>query len=199
MLVDKRDDEDLIRAYQDGDLSALEILLKRYETPLRNYIAIKCFVKDPHFIADILQEVLTIVFREISTGKFRPQRPGSFRSWVYQVAKHQYLNAMNKLRPQAKAISTYYPEEFPGDLDEVRPEPNIDPLVFNQQCEQINQALDKLEPLERKLYSLKNLGTPYKQIKADPDFSRFTLLQLRHKFSEIIEKLRRLTKSTDSA
>lgn len=192
----KRSDEDLAKACQKGDVSALEILFDRYKAPLRNYIRSRCRPKDASFIDTILEEVYVFIFKALRKDEFTRTHPGSFKNWVYQVTRFKCFDAIKDWSRRAKPVSEYYPEEFPGDLDEVRTEPVTDPVVFDQQCRELDKALAVLRPQERRLIMMRRDGLSYKEIKAQPGFSRFSLGRLRQKCSEILEKLRKKIKES---
>lgn len=187
----KQTDEALVKACLQNDASALERLFDRYKVPLSNYIRSRCWVKDASFIDAILEEVYVFIFKAFREDEFTPTYQGSFKSWVYRITKYKCFNAVKDWSRRAKPVSEYYPEEFPDDLTEVRTEPATDPVVFDQQCRELDKALASLRPQERRLIMMRRDGLSYKEIKARPGFSRFSLGRLRQKCSQILEKLRK--------
>jgi len=193
MPNDKRTDEDLVEACRLGDLPAWELLLKRYEQPLRYFLLPFSWIKDASFIDDIIQLTFLTIFKGIKEGKFDPSK-GSFKRWAYGICQKICLAENRKYRRQPKPISERYPEEFPDDLVAHRPEPTPDPEVFDRQRTQLARALEMLTPPERRLFDLRRQGLSYQQIKQLPDFQKFSLGRLRLKYYEIMEKLRTIIK-----
>lgn len=189
---DQIGDEALVKAHQCGDDSALTNLIKRYEAPLRRYVAFRSWVKEPSFIDDILQTICLIILNSLRKEEFTPKGVGSFKAWAYRICDNICLDENQKVRRRESLLSQRYPDEFPGELDEVKPEPATDPLVFEEQRTQLHRALDKLKQQERRLFELRRQGLSYKQIKETPDFRRFSLGRLRLKYYEIMEKLKKL-------
>jgi len=192
MPDDKRGDEDLVKAYQRGDDSALTNLIKRYEAPLRRYVLFRSWIKEPSFIDDILQTIFLIIFNGLRKEGFTPKGTGSFKAWAYGICNNICLDENQKVRRRESPLSQRYPDESPDELLEVKPEPATDPLVFEEQRTQLGRALDKLKPPERRLFELRRQGLSYKQIKEIPDFQRFSLGRLRLKYYEIMEKVKKL-------
>lgn len=81
-------DEDLMLAYQNGNVQAFQILLMRHQKPL--YLYLLCFLKSPELAEEVLQEV------SLEVVKFRDQyRPNvKFTKWLYTLAKHCCLERL---------------------------------------------------------------------------------------------------------
>ena len=73
-------DEDLIRLVRQGETSAFEMLVKRYEMPLFNYIA--RMIGSRSEAEDLFQETFLRVYKHLD--RFRTT--GRFRPWVYRIA-----------------------------------------------------------------------------------------------------------------
>jgi RNA polymerase sigma-70 factor (ECF subfamily) len=88
-------DEQLVEAYLKGNREALNLLIKRYLTPIFNYAL--SFVKDAATAEDLTQEVFVKVWKKIK--KFDNQY--KFKNWLYAIAKNTSLDYLKK----NKAIS----------------------------------------------------------------------------------------------
>ena len=73
-------DRALVERCQRGDPQAFEVLIKRYQDKLYNYVY--RMVEDPDDAEDVTQEVLVRVYRSLS--QFRAQ--ASFQTWLYRIA-----------------------------------------------------------------------------------------------------------------
>ncbi len=79
-------DEDLMMKCRKGDTSAFELLVRRYQNPLINYI--HRFINDYHRAEDLSQETFLRVFK--SASRYKPT--ASFKSWLYTIATNLCRN-----------------------------------------------------------------------------------------------------------
>ena len=79
-------DEDLMMKCRKGDIGAFELLVRRYQNPLINYIHRS--IDDYHRSEDLSQETFLRVFK--SAGRYEPT--ASFRSWLYTIATNLCRN-----------------------------------------------------------------------------------------------------------
>jgi len=83
-------DEQLVALYSTGDKEALNLLIKRYLTPIFNYAL--SFVKDTAAAEDLTQEVFVKVWRKIK--KF--DKKYKFKNWLYTITKNTCLDYLKK-------------------------------------------------------------------------------------------------------
>lgn len=83
-------DEQLVATYLKGDEEALNILIKRYLTPIFNYAL--SLVKDRGTADDVTQEVFVKVWRKIKKFDNRYK----FKNWLYTIAKNTCLDYLKK-------------------------------------------------------------------------------------------------------
>ena len=79
-------DEDLMMKCRKGDIGAFELLVRRYQNPLINYIHRS--IDDYHRSEDLSQETFLRVFK--SASRYEPT--ASFRSWLYTIATNLCRN-----------------------------------------------------------------------------------------------------------
>lgn len=109
-------DEDaiLVESFLAGDTEAFEQLYARYYD--RIYAMARGVVGDADEAADAVQEVFTLLFRNI--GRF--DRRSRFSTWLFRVAVNriiQYARRNKKLqrnRPLHEAAGAFAPDEEPG-------------------------------------------------------------------------------------
>jgi len=87
-----RDDEDLVRAAQAGDLDAFNILVQRHERPVFN-VALR-LLRDVGLAEDATQDTFIRAWQNIRTFQ-----TGSVRSWLYKIATNR---AYDMLRASAR-------------------------------------------------------------------------------------------------
>ncbi len=83
-------DEQLIKNYLIGDNKALELLIKRYLTPIYNFVL--RYVKNTSEAEDVTQEVFVKVWKNLK--KFNDNY--KFKSWLYTIAKNTSLDYLKK-------------------------------------------------------------------------------------------------------
>jgi RNA polymerase sigma-70 factor (ECF subfamily) len=80
------EDDELLRALQEGTESAYEALIARFQTSVYNLVCrLLC---EPSDAADVVQEVFLKVFRSI--GNFRGQ--SSLKTWIYRISVNEAYN-----------------------------------------------------------------------------------------------------------
>ncbi len=132
-------DEKLIESYIKGESKALEILIKRYLTPVYNFIL--GYVKEVSAAEDVTQEVFVKVWKNLK--KFKPEY--KFKSWLYKIAKNTSLDYLKK----NKAVTFSELDNFNDDsyLRCLLDEKSISPLEIaslSDNAGQLNLALEKL-------------------------------------------------------
>jgi RNA polymerase sigma-70 factor, ECF subfamily len=85
-------DEALITLYREGRPDAFEVLVKRYEKRLFNYI--RRMVSSTADAEDLFQETFLRVYRHLD--RFRTS--GSFRAWAYRIATNVCKDHLRRRR-----------------------------------------------------------------------------------------------------
>jgi len=80
MTEERPSDEELIRQFQDGDVSAYEELVERYRRPLLNFIY--RILNDWTFAEDLLQET----YLRLYVNKDSYREIAKFSTWIYTIA-----------------------------------------------------------------------------------------------------------------
>ena len=81
-LLQERADEALMLAYQQGDPAAFDVLLKRHQRPVYNFLLRN--VGNPALAEDLLQEVFLRVIRSAASYK----KEAKFTTWIYTIARN---------------------------------------------------------------------------------------------------------------
>lgn len=104
-------DDDLMRAFQAGDVDAFEELVHRYRGPLTAFLA--GILKDSALAEDFAQEAFIRVWRE--APDYLPM--GRFRGWLYAIARNLCMNSLSSaqrhlgLTPDAPMVLWTWTEE----------------------------------------------------------------------------------------
>lgn len=185
-------DEDLVRAYQSGELKALNTLLELYDQPLRGFIRTISWVKGDSFIDDVIQEVRIIIFTKIKSGGFIPDSAGSFKKWAYKICQNITWKLNKDRARREKPISEYYPEEPTGMPDDLLPRMPTETKDYDGIKQRLNDALSELSLEEQKLMRLVAEKKSYKEIRPDPFFRKYSLDYLMLKVYNIRKKMLRI-------
>ncbi len=115
---------ELMRRYQDGDMSAFEELYAVLSAPLGRYL--RSLARDAALADDLLQETFLQLHRARKT--YMPPRP--LKPWAYAIARHVFLMARRSAGRRARHETTAVVElpdqpvtpevEALGDQDVVR-------------------------------------------------------------------------------
>jgi len=177
-------DESLIERYKDGDESAFNELIRRYQKSI--YFLSLRMVKDHEKADEITQRTFINVFRGI-TG-FR--KKSSFKTWIYQVTINL---CRNYLRNDKANISE--PIEMASNIPGKSPDPVK--AIFNQEIKNFLQtAIDNLSERQRTTLILKV-------------YHEFTFLEIaqslncsvgtaKANFHQAIKKLRNFVKNNEN-
>ncbi|RKU06966.1 RNA polymerase subunit sigma-24 [Candidatus Poribacteria bacterium] len=102
-------DEELMLECRKGDMSAFELLVRRYQDALVNYIYY--IINDYHRAEDLAQETFLRVFK--SASRYEPK--ASFKSWLYTIATNL---SRNEIRNRARR-NTYFLEDMVDEDEDV--------------------------------------------------------------------------------
>jgi RNA polymerase sigma-70 factor (ECF subfamily) len=107
-------DEELMCAYQKGDMLAMNEILRRYKNPLFRFAQRLCRNKEE--AEDIAQEV----FLRVHQNRLRYTPSGKFSTWIFKIAHNLFLESLRKrwwqvLWPR-KADNPDVPVEFASPI-----------------------------------------------------------------------------------
>lgn len=102
-------DEDLMMDCKKGDMSAFELIVRRYQDAIINYIHFT--ISDYHRAEDLAQETFLRVFKNVN--RYEPK--ASFKSWLYTIATNL---SRNEIRNRSRR-KTYYLEDLVDENEDV--------------------------------------------------------------------------------
>lgn len=144
-------DEELATKIKYGDENALDILIRRYHSPIHSYI-IRMGL-EYHLANDIVQEVFIKLIRGLEN--YDTNRP--FRPWLYTIASNTYKDYFKKAYVQ-KDIPSFEVEDNKEDAD--NPE---DIFMLHEKREHVAAALQCLSEIQREAIVLRY----YQDLKLD--------------------------------
>ena len=86
--LQKCTDEQLVSLYINGNNSAFNILLSRYESKVYSYFA--CVVKDPELAQDLFQDVFMRIISTLRSGKYTEQQ--KFAMWIMRISHNLVID-----------------------------------------------------------------------------------------------------------
>lgn len=154
-------DKELVRRVQQGDKSAYDILVIKYQHKIVQLV--NRFVKDPSEAQDVAQEAFIKAYRAL--GNFRGD--SAFYTWLYRIAIN---TAKNYLVSRSRRYSDY--EVDVQDAEQVENAPQLkgmetpDSILMNEQIiEAIKAAIEKLPDEMRTAIMLREFeGMSYEEI-----------------------------------
>lgn len=152
-----RPDEELLRQFIEGDAAAFEVILRRYERPLFNFILRS--VRDPQGAAELLQEVFLKVIENSSNF----QGTSKFSTWLYALARNLCIDNSRKMvfRRHASLDTPARSEDAEGAtwLDRIEGrERGADREVIGQDLQvRIAAAIDELPEEQREVFLMREL------------------------------------------
>jgi RNA polymerase sigma-70 factor (ECF subfamily) len=145
-----RSDVQLMLDVKAGDEQSFALLLRRYRTPLVNFLY--RMVRGREQAEDLAQEVFLRVYR--ARKDYVPS--AKFTTWLFRIATNLALNSMRDNRYQRMEISIDAPvttDAEDGDertLDVAEQNPNIEQhLIEEARRKMIRHAIDKLPEKQR--------------------------------------------------
>jgi RNA polymerase sigma-70 factor (ECF subfamily) len=152
-------DEQLIAKFQQGDLQAFDILVRRYKDQLLNFVF--RFVGNRNDAEDIVQETFLRVYK----NKHYYREIAKFSTWVYTIAGNLAKTELRRRkRRKLFSISNFVNEERDYDIPDLErnPEQQVDSTMKDAI---IQKAIEKLPPKFKEVILLRDVqGFSYEEI-----------------------------------
>ena len=149
----ERSDGLLAQIVLDGDQSAFELLVRRYHTPLFNFVC--HFLGDYDLACDVLQQVFLRFYT--SLPKLSTSEP--FKAWLFQVARNCCVDELRRRHRYAIHFSQLEVENSDGELvlsDIPDPGPLPDELLERRDMQiHLCKAIESLPPRFRAVVVLR--------------------------------------------
>lgn len=175
------DDRSLIESFQKGDDFAFVSLYNRHKSAVYTYCVKMLLDKD--LAKDVLQETFIRVFE----NRDRLLNAGSFRAWVFTIARNQCLNQIRRERRNV-------PLERADHVEAPTSELPVSALEKSEQVDLVNRFLSRLKEDYREVLVLREYqNLSYEEIAA---ITRSTLSAVK---SRLFKARRRLGELMDEA
>lgn len=120
-------DEELMLSYRDGDEDAFEMLYRRYEKPLLNFIY--RIVMDAADAENLCQETFFRVVR----GKGKYQATAQFKTWLFRIALNLCRDRSRRMKHGSYLslnASMLSQDDEDAEFQESIPDPSSDPTKY---------------------------------------------------------------------
>jgi len=149
-MLRKKTDHELIQDFQDGNLSALEVLVLRHKDKM--YTSILFLVKDKYLAEDIFQDVLIKIIDTIRGGRYTEE--GKFLPWAMRIAHNLCVDHFRKVK-RTPAIKTSDDRDIFDVLDFTEDGADVK-MMKTQSHDRVRQMLDLLPEDQREVIILRH-------------------------------------------
>src|SRR5205807_3667040 len=161
-MSQERSDEELLAAFQQGDVGAFEALLRRHRAPLFTFLL--RMLGDRERAEDLAQET----FLRIVKGAAAWEQRARFSTWLYTIARNLCVDQSRRDRfRRTGSLDAQGPDEEPAMVDSV-PGHEIDPARGAESARLrpvLAKALAGLPAEQREVFLLREqAGVPFKEI-----------------------------------
>ena len=157
--LDEYTDEQLIKAFQNGEMKAYRLLVSRYKDPLINYIY--NFVNDIQVAEDVLQET----FLRLYKNKHYYKEIAKFSTWIYTIAGNLARTELRKKkRHRLFSIHNYMNEDKDFEIVDENQTPE-EKTHSDMVQDQVKDAIQKLPDSFKDAVLLRDVqGLDYEEI-----------------------------------
>jgi len=187
-MLQKLEDQELVKKFLKGDKSSIEVLIKRHKNKVYTYIILT--VKNQHLAEDIFQDTFIKVIKSLQEGKYKDN--GKFLSWVIRIAHNLIIDHYRK----EKQINTYSNEDYEADIFNSKKlaDGNVEEfLIQDQITSDVRRLIEELPDDQKQVILLRHYGgLSFKEIAEQTDVSintalgrmRYALINLRKLIKE---------------
>ncbi len=133
--IDNSQLEDAIRRTREGETAAFEVVVRRFETPLRTWLA--GHVPPGIDVDEVAQRTFVAAFTRL--GDYTPGT--RFDAWLFTIARFQLKTELARLRRVADYHARYAPDLLQRELERRNSEP---PELFVTRLEHLQTCVNSL-------------------------------------------------------
>lgn len=176
--------EEAIRRTRSGEISAFEEVVKRFERPLRVWLATQA---PPNIdIDDVAQRTLIAAFAQLD--KYQPD--SNFAAWLFTIARYQLRSETTRLSRIADYHTRFAPELLQRELDR---RSDSTPELQEQRLTQLQRCIQSLTEQENRFIAWRySESLPLDQIASRSGRSvaavKKQLWKIRRRLQDCIER-----------
>lgn len=176
-MVNKRDNHELIRNLQKGNVAAFDTLFEVYSARLYSF-ALKYLKNEPD-----AEELVQEVFIKVWENRKSLRSELSFRSYLFTISLNHIRKHFNK-----KAIFLRYLENFHNDHSQQSQDQHMGSEDYETVMQRIQQIIEEMPPRRREIFIKSKMdGKSSKEIASELGISSGTV---DNHISEAIHQLR---------
>lgn len=179
--------EDTLNAFRaaDGDSSAFEILVRKYEKLVST--CVYSIVSNPDDTLDVSQDVFLKVYKAIGTFK----GDSEFSTWLYRIAKNTALDFVRKRKQSTVSIDSSGEEGEGFDLPDEHTSSNPEKSALqNEKIEKLRKAILLLSDEHREIIILRDLNDySYEEIASKLEIEQGTVKSRLYRAREALRKI----------
>lgn len=166
-------DEQLIARFQgQNDLTAVEVLLRRYQDQVFGFLM--TMLKETHDAEDVLQETFVRAIRGLAS--YREQQ--HFRAWIFRIARNE---AVTLIRKRSRVTVQEDPYRDSGACEADSSALPVEVMEKREVVERLRLAVGQLPEAEREVVLLRlKSGVSFKEIAKITGASLNTVLGRMH-------------------
>lgn len=164
-------DQELVRAYLEGNEKAFETLLRRHQRKVWSHVYL--MVRDREITEDIFQEAFIKVVQTLKTGRYNEE--GKFLPWVMRIAHNLVIDHFRRNKKMPLVRSN---EDHDVFATVAQPGKNVEQRMVNLQIDaDVRKLIDSLPEEQREVVIMRTyLGMSFKEISDQTDVSINTAL-----------------------
>lgn len=147
-------DEELVEMIKGGSIELFEVIVKRYQKKLVNYIY--RMINDFESAMELCQEVFIKVYN--SLDKYNPSF--KFTTWIHRISSNATIDWMRKKKIDAYSIDSNEDDESPSLSSQI-PSSELSPLQtleMDQLQSRIEAAIEELPYIYKQLIVLRHIN-----------------------------------------
>jgi RNA polymerase sigma factor (sigma-70 family) len=143
-------DNQLVKSFQDGNNTALEVLVNRYKDKL--FTSINILVKDKYLAEDLFQEVFIKIIDTLRADRYSDE--GKFLPWAMRIAHNLCVDHFRKVK-RTPAITTSDDRDIFEVINVAEASPET-AMMQGQTNERVRKVLDMLPEDQREVIILRH-------------------------------------------
>jgi len=169
--MDHVSDTELIKAFQEGDVQAVEVLINRYKDKV--FSSLLFYVKDNYLAEDLFQDVFIKIIDTLQNKRYTEE--GKFLPWALRIARNLCLDYFRKVK-RSPSIKTSDQTDIFEVLNLCEDAPDTK-MMQGQSHDRVRKMLDMLPEEQREIIVLRHYANlSFKEIAQITDCSINTAL-----------------------
>ena len=154
MLLHTFSDQQLVSTYLEGNVSALETLVKRHKDRIYTFIISK--VRNQALAEDIFQDAFFKVIKSLQKGKYNEE--GKFLPWVMRIAHNLVIDHFRKAKrmPIAGKLKSDYDDFDIFDVISNGEQTSEYTMMEGEQHEQLRKMVEELPEEQRQVLVMRH-------------------------------------------